>query len=131
MKITHVMLGTNDIDKARVFYDAVLSALGYAPTQHDPHRATYVAPDTPQFMIGAPYDGRPATFGNGVMTGFAAGSAAEVDAFYTAAMNNGGRCEGPPGPRDYAPGVYAAYVRDPDGNKLSVLSLGNVTRTSD
>jgi catechol 2,3-dioxygenase-like lactoylglutathione lyase family enzyme len=73
MKITHVMLGTNDIDKARVFYDAVLSALGYAPTQHDPHRATYVAPDTPQFMIGAPYDGRPATFGNGVMTGFAAG----------------------------------------------------------
>lgn len=125
MKITHVMLGTNDVDRARAFYDAVLSVLGYAPAARDPHRATYAAPDTPPLMIGPPHDGKPASFGNGAMTGFVAGSAAEVDAFHSAAMKHGGRCEGPPGPRDYAPGLYAAYVRDPDGNKLSVLFLRN------
>ena len=131
MKITHVMLGTNDVDKARAFYDAVLSVLGYARASHDPHRATYSAPDTPPFMVGTPYDKKEATFSNGGMTGFAAGSAAEVDAFYAAALKHGGRCEGPPGHREYAPGLYAAYVRDPDGNKLSVLCIPGMTRTAD
>ncbi len=124
MKMTHVMLGTNDLDRARAFYDAVLGALGYEPAVHDPHRATYVAADTPPLMIGPPYDGRAANFGNGTMVGFSAVSSAAVDAFYAAAMAHGGRCEGPPGPRDYAPGLYGAYVRDPDGNKLSVYFFG-------
>ena len=124
MKITHVMLGTNDLDKARAFYDATLSVVGYSCSERDPHRATYAAPDTPPFMIGRPYDGRAANFGNGTMVGFAAASPAEVEAFYKAALAHGGSCEGPPGPRDYAPNLYGAYVRDPDGNKLSVYFFG-------
>jgi catechol 2,3-dioxygenase-like lactoylglutathione lyase family enzyme len=124
MKMTHVMLGTNDLDKARVFYDAILSVLGYSSAEREPHRATYAAPDTPPLMIGPPYDGRRANFGNGTMIGFAAGSRDEVDAFYKAAMAHGGSCEGPPGARDYAPNLYGAYVRDPDGNKLSVYVFG-------
>jgi predicted lactoylglutathione lyase len=75
-------------------------------------------------MIGPPYDGHAANFGNGTMIGFAAESAADVDVFYAAAIAHGGRCEGPPGPRDYSPGLYGAYVRDPDGNKLSVYHFG-------
>jgi catechol 2,3-dioxygenase-like lactoylglutathione lyase family enzyme len=120
MKMTHLMLGTNDLDKARAFYDATLSVLGYAVAERDPHRATYSAPDTPPLMIGAPFNGRPANFGNGSMIGFVAASQAEVEAFYATALAHGGSCEGPPGPRDYAPGLYGAYVRDPDGNKISV-----------
>ncbi len=120
MKITHVMLGTNDLETARAFYDGTLSILGYARAEHDPHRATYTAADTPPLMVGKPFDGQPASFGNGTMIGFVAGSKAEVEAFHEAALAHGGSCEGPPGPRVYAAGLFGAYVRDPDGNKISV-----------
>jgi catechol 2,3-dioxygenase-like lactoylglutathione lyase family enzyme len=124
MKVTHIMLGSNDLDRSRAFYDATLSTIGYPPAAHDPHRATYNAPDTPPLMIGAPYNGNAASFGNGTMVGFVAASSSVVDAFHAAAMAHGGSCEGPPGPRDYAPGLYGAYVRDPDGNKLSIYYFG-------
>jgi catechol 2,3-dioxygenase-like lactoylglutathione lyase family enzyme len=124
MTITHVMLGTNDVAKARAFYDAVLSPLGFPKAQVDPHRAQYAAPGMPPLMIGPPYNGEQATYGNGTMVGFAAASPSAVDAFHAAALAHGGSCEGPPGPRDYAPGLYGAYVRDPDGNKLSVYHFG-------
>lgn len=124
MKLTHVMFGTNDLDRAREFYDATLSVIGYPPAEHDAHRAQYALPGTPPLMIGLPFDGQPANFGNGTMIGFAASSKGEVDAFYSAAMTHGGRCEGPPGPRDYAPTLYGAYVRDPDGNKMSIYYFG-------
>jgi catechol 2,3-dioxygenase-like lactoylglutathione lyase family enzyme len=122
--MTHVMLGTNDLDKARAFYDATLSILGYACAEHDPHRATYASPGTPPLMVGKPFDGRPASFGNGSMIGFVAASAAEVKAFHATALAHGGSCEGPPGPRDYAPNLFGAYVRDPDGNKISIYFFG-------
>lgn len=124
MSLTHIMLGTNDVDRARAFYDATLSAIGYAKAAHDPHRAQYDCPGMPPLMIGRPINGERATYGNGAMIGFRASSPAEVDAFHAAALAHGGSCEGPPGPRDYAPGIYGAYVRDPDGNKLSALHFG-------
>jgi catechol 2,3-dioxygenase-like lactoylglutathione lyase family enzyme len=124
MKVTHIMLGSNDLDKSRAFYDATLSTIGYPPAKHDPHRVEYNAPGTPPLMIGPPFNGKPACFGNGTMVGFVAASSSAVDAFYSAAMAHGGSCEGPPGPRDYAPGLYGAYVRDPDGNKLSIYYFG-------
>jgi catechol 2,3-dioxygenase-like lactoylglutathione lyase family enzyme len=124
MKFTHLMLGTNDIERARAFYDATLQVIGYPPAERDPHRAQYVLPGTPPLMIGPPYNGLAAKFGNGTMVGFVASSKTEVDAFHAAALSHGGSCEGPPGPREYAPDFYGAYVRDPDGNKLSIYYFG-------
>ncbi len=76
----------------------------------------------PHLYLYKPYDGRPATWGNGTHVAFQAASTQAVDRFYAAAMENGGADEGRPGPRpDYGPNYYAAYVRDPDGNKLQAV----------
>ncbi len=78
--------------------------------------------EMPHIYIYQPHDGRPATWGNGTHLAFLAESPSEVDAFYSEAMANGGIDEGPPGVRErYSKNYYAAYVRDPDGNKLQAV----------
>ena len=123
---SHVTVGTNDYAAAKAFYDAILPALGltciHASDEEgaagwavDPERA-------PHFWLVRPFDGQPATVGNGVTVAFEAKARAEVDAFHAAAIAAGGRDEGAPGLRPhYHPDYYGAYVRDLDGNKLCIV----------
>jgi catechol 2,3-dioxygenase-like lactoylglutathione lyase family enzyme len=124
---THVTVGTNDPDQARAFYDATFAALGI-PGQHTPKGAWYGDPDpeaaTGAFFVVTPRNEEPACFANGGTIGFKADSAAQVDAWYAAGIARGGSDEGAPGPRDYGMPLYAAYMRDPDGNKLCALFMG-------
>jgi catechol 2,3-dioxygenase-like lactoylglutathione lyase family enzyme len=119
---SHVMIGTNDLDKAKNFYDAVLGALGIAPAVVDGHRIFYFSP-TGILSISVPINGEPATAANGGTIGFACGSPAQADAWHAAGVANGGStCEDPPGVREGGMGkMYLAYLRDPDGNKLCAL----------
>ena len=116
---SHLMVGTNAMDKARAFYDSALGALGIGKSHPDAPVAAYRQEGAPAFIVVKPRDGGPATRGTGGPIGFKAKSAAEVDAFHAAGVANGGTCEGPPGVRENAPGkAYMAYLRDPDGNKI-------------
>ncbi len=120
--VHHVSLGTNDYPKARVFYDAVMAALGLALQMEVPGLAAAWGHEHPEFWITTPHDAAPATPGNGTHVCFAAASRAAVDAFHATALAHGGTCEGTPGPRlDYAPQYYAAFTRDPDGNKIEAM----------
>lgn len=115
---THVMVGTNDITKAKAFYDATLQALGANPGMEFNGRAFY-SHNGGNFGVGAPADGQPANSANGGTIGFGAQNKEQVDAWHAAGLANGGSCEGEPGPRPNAPGnAYGAYLRDPDGNKV-------------
>ena len=119
---SHVMIGTNDLEKAKSFYDALLATLGIPPAQLDRHRFFYRTP-TGVFSVSKPIDGKPATPANGGTIGFAANSPEQADAFHAAGIAHGGKtCEDPPGVRE-GPGAkfYIAYLRDPDGNKLCAL----------
>ncbi|MDF2233401.1 VOC family protein [Albimonas sp. CAU 1670] len=116
----HVMVGTDDIQAAKRFYDAVLGALGYGegvmPTES---RCFWRSPNG-AFGVTTPIDGKAATFANGGTIGFLATSQDEVDAWHAAGLANGGvACEDPPGVR--ANGMYLAYLRDPDGNKICAV----------
>jgi catechol 2,3-dioxygenase-like lactoylglutathione lyase family enzyme len=119
---SHVMLGTNDLDRAKTFYDAVLGTLGVAPGFVDRHRIFWRTP-TGVFSVSIPIDGEPATVGNGSTLGFACQSAEQVQAWHAAGVAHGGTsCEDPPGVREGAAGkLYLAYLRDPDGNKICAL----------
>ncbi len=119
---SHIMVGTNDLDKAKTFYDAVLGALGVAPAVVDGHRIFYMT-KTGVFSVSKPIDGKPATFANGGTVGFACSSPDQADAWHAAGVANGGAtCEDPPGVREGGLGkMYLAYLRDPDGNKLCAL----------
>jgi catechol 2,3-dioxygenase-like lactoylglutathione lyase family enzyme len=119
---SHVMIGTNDLDKAKTFYDKVLGALGIPPGFVDRHRIFYRIP-TGVFSVSKPIDGKPATIANGGTIGFAAASSQQADAWHAAGIANGGKtCEDPPGVREGAQGkLYLAYLRDPDGNKICAL----------
>lgn len=119
---SHIMIGTNDLDRAKAFYDKVLGTLGVPPAVVDRHRIFYRT-KTGTFSVSKPIDGKAATFANGGTIGFAAQSPAEADAFHAAGIASGGKtCEDPPGIREGG-GVklYIAYLRDPDGNKLCAL----------
>lgn len=117
----HVMVGSNNIDTARRFYDAVLGALGFAPSTA-PEIALYPS-EGGNFVVISPRDGRPACHANGGTIGFRAKTFAEVDAFHAAGVANGGSSEGPPGVREDSPGKkYGAYLRDPDGNKICAFA---------
>jgi catechol 2,3-dioxygenase-like lactoylglutathione lyase family enzyme len=124
---SHVVVGTNDPEGARAFYDATFLALGI-PGQHTPNGGWYGDPDpatsTGAFFVTTPRNGEPACHANGGTIGFKAESPKQVDAWYAAGMANGGSDEGPPGPRDFGIPLYAAYMRDPDGNKLCALFMG-------
>lgn len=121
--IGYVTLGTNDLKRAGAFYDALLAELG-AKRAMEMERfiAWSTGPGMPMLGVITPYDGKPASVGNGVMVALMAASKEQVDAVYRKALDLGGRDEGAPGPR--APGFYAGYFRDLDGNKLNVFCLG-------
>ncbi len=123
---SYVSLGTRDIARARLFYDAVMAPLGHVRIpDYDPGgtSAAWGLDDPgPHLWVTEPYDGQPPSAGNGTMVSFLADSRAAVDAFHKTALAHGGSDEGPPGPRPgYGPHFYAAYVRDPDGNKLNAV----------
>jgi len=119
---SHIMIGTNDLDKAKSFYDSVLGTLGVPPARVDGHRIFYMTP-AGVFSVSQPIDGKPATSANGGTIGFAAKSPAEADAWHAAGVAAGGTSiEDPPGVREGAAGkLYLAYLRDPDGNKICAL----------
>lgn len=122
--ISHITLGTNDKERAARFYDAVLGAIGFAhlPKPSEKPLAYEKNGEMPTVYIYSPEDGRPATWGNGTHIAFLAATREEVHAFHEQALKHGGRDEGQPGPRaHYGPDYYAAYVRDPDGNKLQAV----------
>jgi len=126
---SHIALGTNDLAKATKFYDAVFAPLGFTQKgAYGEGGLMYGNDDNDgkngiQFIITKPGNGEPATFANGGTIAFLAPDRAAVRAFYEAATANGGTHEFAPGPRAFTPTAYAAYVRDPDGNKLTAYSF--------
>jgi predicted enzyme related to lactoylglutathione lyase len=120
---SHNMVGSNDIDRSKKFYDAVFTAMGgRAGMKDDKGRLIYMHNDG-LFMVTPPIDGQPATAGNGCTVGFAMADEAQADAWHAAGVANGGTSiEDPPGVREGSFGkLYLAYLRDPDGNKLCAL----------
>jgi catechol 2,3-dioxygenase-like lactoylglutathione lyase family enzyme len=120
---SHIMLGADDVQKSKKFYDAILGALGYEPGVIDPKGRAFWVNKTGIFCLSKPIDGEPSCHGNGSTIGFAASSPAEADAWHAAGVANGGTaCEDPPGIREGGMGnLYLAYLRDPDGNKICAL----------
>lgn len=121
--IGYVTLGTNDLERAAKFYDAIAAEMG-APRMFE--FDSFIAWGTPDGPAGVavtkPFDGNDATVGNGVMVALQATDKAQVDRLHAIALANGGTCEGPPGPRGDT--FYAGYFRDPDGNKLNAFVMG-------
>ncbi len=115
---THVVIGTNDLPKAQAFYDGVLATLGAKRMMDMGDKASLWGAGAPQFMVTLPANGQPASYANGGTIGLAASTRDAVHAFHEKALELGGSCEGAPGPRQFSPTAYAAYIRDPDGNKL-------------
>lgn len=127
--IGYVTLGTNDIEKARAYYDALLAEIGATRKMEfaETGFTLYGTGDRrPGIAVTRPYDGNPATVGNGNMTAIAADSRETVDRLHAKALALGGSDEGAPGLRTpEGPGAfYGAYFRDPDGNKLCVFRMG-------
>ena len=119
---SHLMIGTNDLNKAKAFYDALLGTLDIRPARVDGHRIFYIS-KTGVFSVTKPINGQPATAANGGTIGFACNSPEQVEAWHAAGIANGGTpCEDPPGIRDASAGkLYLAYLRDPDGNKICAM----------
>jgi len=118
--IGYTSLGTNDLRKSAMFYDALFVDLNARRLmEFDDFIVWSRETGAPAFSIHVPYDGQPANTGNGVMVALVADSRAQVDAIYNKAMSLGAADEGKPGQRADN-GFYAAYFRDPDGNKLNV-----------
>lgn len=115
---THVVLGAHDLQKSKQFYDAVLGTLDIKNLGGFGENAYLYGKEGPEFLVTKPTNGLPATFANGGTVGFAAPSRKAVHKFHEAALANGGTDEGQPGPRTFTPTAYAAYVRDPAGNKI-------------
>ncbi|AGW90205.1 VOC family protein [Cupriavidus sp. DF5525] len=114
---SHIVVGTNDLERARAFYDGVLGALGISRVMNL-DTASLWGVDSPEFMVTKPGNGLPSTYANGGTISFSAPNRSAVHAFHEAAISLGARDEGAPGPRNFTPTSYAAYVRDPDGNKI-------------
>jgi len=125
--IGYVVLGTNDLPRASAFYDSLLAEMGVTRQMTFGERgfAWAAAMDQPMLCIMTPYDGKPATVGNGVMAGISVPSRELVDRMHRKALELGGSDEGAPGLRaEGGDGFYAAYFRDPDGNKLDLFCYG-------
>ena len=123
---SHLMIGSNDIEKSKTFYDALFIAMGGREGSVDPKGRLLYIHNKNVFMITAPIDGEAATFANGGTIGFAMDSPEQADAWHAAGLANGGvSIEDPPGWREGG-GVrmYLAYLRDPDGNKICGLHRG-------
>ncbi len=127
-QIGYLMMGTDDLTRAAAFYDALLGALGARRFLETERGISWsFGPGTTSLSIARPFDGRPATVGNGVMVALGLASREQVETAYRLAIRLGATEEGKPGPRGDA-GFYAAYFRDPDGNKLNVFCIES-TRT--
>ena len=117
IELGHATVGSNDLAKAKAFYDALMGSAGIGTLfEHPSGGRVYGKNGRPFFIVLGPYDKKPATVGNGSMSAFHFDTRAEVDAFFAKAMALGGTDEGPPGER--APKFYMSYFRDLDGNKL-------------
>lgn len=123
---SHMMVGSNDIDKSKAFYDALFTAVGGSEAIVDPKgRLMYLFNDG-VFMVTPPIDGNPATHGNGSTIGFAVETTEQADAWHAAGLAAGGTAiEDPPGWRETPMmRLYLAYLRDPDGNKICAMLRG-------
>ncbi len=120
---SHIMVGSNDLDRSKKVYDAVLGALGVPPARTDDRGRLFYMTPTGIVAVTAPIDGQPAAPANGATIGFAAANPEQADAWHAAGVANGGTSiEDPPGVREGGLGkLYLAYLRDPDGNKLCAL----------
>lgn len=117
--ISYTCLGTNDLEKGAAFYDELLALVGAGRASEMDRLITWAsAAGAPMFALNAPYDGKPATVGNGVMVALWMDSTEQTDAVYKKAIELGAQCEGEPGYRLESDTFYAAYFRDLDGNKL-------------
>ena len=120
--IGYVTLGTNDLEKAVAFYDELLKPLGAARFMEEEQFVAWTTgPESPGLSVTRPWDGEPATVGNGTMVALLADAPSTVDAVHAKALALGGADEGAPGER--GAGFYAGYFRDLDGNKLNVFCL--------
>lgn len=121
--ISHVSLGTNDYQKAKLFYDAVLATLQIRCVMDFPGGAGY-GRKFPEFWIQSPHDGGRANAGNGVHICFLANSIDEVKAFHAKVLELGGQDDGAPGYRkEYTDNYYGAFARDLDGNKIEAMLM--------
>jgi catechol 2,3-dioxygenase-like lactoylglutathione lyase family enzyme len=120
---SHIMLGANDINASKIFYDAILGAIGIPPGRLDDKGRVFYMTKTGVFAISKPINGEPACAANGGTVGFAVDSLEASHAWHAAGLANGGTaCEDPPGIREGAKGkLYLAYLRDPAGNKICAL----------
>jgi catechol 2,3-dioxygenase-like lactoylglutathione lyase family enzyme len=123
---THVMVGSNDIEASKAFYDAVFGTIGLPAGQLDPKGRIFYRTKTGSFGITKPIDGNAATHANGGTIGFPCTSPEQAKAFHDAGVANGGKSiEDPPGWRQGAAGkIYLAYLRDPAGNKIVAVHRG-------
>jgi catechol 2,3-dioxygenase-like lactoylglutathione lyase family enzyme len=125
--IGYSLLGTNDIDRAKAFYDALFGAIGIGRVFEGPRSCGW-GPDwsTPVFGIGTPFDGQPANVGNGTMLALVQPSRAQVALLHATALEQGAADEGAPGLRgdDGPQAYYGAYARDLDGNKICFFRVG-------
>jgi catechol 2,3-dioxygenase-like lactoylglutathione lyase family enzyme len=131
MALDHVSVGVTNMKRSKAFYDAALAPLGMTPVypveiQGQLVGVGYGVPNKPSFWIQLPINGQKASMGNGVHIAFRADTRAAVDAFFLAALEQGGAEDGRPGLRtEYHPDYYGAFVRDPDGNKIEACSHGH------
>jgi catechol 2,3-dioxygenase-like lactoylglutathione lyase family enzyme len=120
---THVMVGSNDLSKSRIFYDAVMGALGHANLMPDDAPRCAYRTEHGAFAVGKPADGGEACHANGGTISFKAADQAAIDAFHADGLANGGTDEGAPGVRTGSgKPMYGAYLRDPDGNKIAAFT---------
>jgi catechol 2,3-dioxygenase-like lactoylglutathione lyase family enzyme len=119
---SHACVGASDLATSTAFYDAALAPLGVKNMGPFGETVVLYGKEKPAFLVLKPGNGE-APSGNGVTIGFAAATTADVDAFHAAGLAAGGTCEGPAGPRGHLPGAYAAYLRDPAGNKVCAYTF--------
>ena len=120
---SHMMVGANNVEESKNFYDAVLGSMGHNPGVMDEKGRCFYFTDNGIFAITPPINGEAACHGNGCTVGFAAKDPAQADAWHSAGVANGGTtCENPPGVREGGLGkLYLAYLKDPSGNKICAL----------
>lgn len=119
---SHTCVGANDLAGSSAFYDAALAPLGVKNLGPFGDSAILYGKDKPALLVLRPGNGE-APSSNGVTIGFAAATTDQVDAFHAAGLAAGGTCEGAAGPRGHLPGAYAAYLRDPAGNKICAYAF--------
>ena len=122
--ISHVNIGTNDLPRAKAFYTELLALVGGKPMPGVGERINFIrSPREPMIILGTPFDGEPATVGNGMMVSLGCKDEAQVEAVYEKALSLGATSEGEVGPRGDQGQFYGGYFRDLDGNKLAAFTL--------